>query len=69
MNTLFSAPFALLLSNELIDSISRLPLFLQVVLAVVAVGLGFAILKKLVKVAIWLVLIVLAIIAYQTYIN
>ncbi len=69
MNTLFSAPFALLLSNELIDSISRLPLFLQVVLAVVAVGLGFAILKKLVKVAIWLVLIVLAIIAYQTYVQ
>ena len=69
MNTLFSAPFALLVSNELIDSISRLPLFLQVVLAVVAVGLGFAVLKKLVKVAIWLVLIVLAIIAYQTYFN
>jgi hypothetical protein len=58
---------SLLMASSLIESISRLPLFLQVVLAVVAVGLGFAILKKLVKVAIWLVLIVLAIIAYQTY--
>jgi hypothetical protein len=55
------------MASSLIESISRLPLFLQVVLAVVAVGLGFAILKKLVKVVIWLVLIVLAIIAYQTY--
>jgi hypothetical protein len=64
MNTL-----SLLIATDLIDSISRLPLFLQVVLAVIAVGLGFAILKKLVKVAIWLVLIVLAIIAYQTYFN
>lgn len=64
MNTSF---LSLLISLDLIESISRLPLFLQVVLAVIAVGLGFAILKKLVKVAIWLVLIVLAIIAYQTY--
>jgi hypothetical protein len=59
--------FSLLMASDLIESVSRLPLFLQVVLAVIAVGLGFAILKKLVKVAIWLVLIVLAIIAYQTY--
>jgi hypothetical protein len=59
--------FSLLMASDLIESISRLPLFLQVVLAVIAVGLGFAILKKLVKVAIWLILIVLAIIAYQTY--
>jgi hypothetical protein len=58
---------SLLVASSLIENISRLPLFLQVILAVVAVGLGFAILKKLVKVAIWLVLIVLAIIAYQTY--
>lgn len=64
MNTL-----SYLISMDLIDNISRLPLFLQVVLAVIAVGLGFAILKKLVKVAIWLVLIVLAIIAYQAYFN
>lgn len=64
MNTL-----SFLLAADLVESISRLPLFLQVVLAVIAVGLGFAILKKFVKVAIWLVLILLAIIAYQTYFN
>jgi hypothetical protein len=64
MNTL-----SFLIAADLIDKISRLPLFLQVVLAVIAVGLGFAILKKLVKVAIWLVLIFLAIVLYQTYFN
>ena len=53
--------------SELIQKISHLPLFLQCVIAVIAVGLGFAILKKLVKFAIWLVLIALAIIAYLTY--
>jgi hypothetical protein len=58
---------SLLIASDLIERISRLPLFLQVILAVVAIGLGFAILKKLVKVAIWLVLIALAIFAYQKY--
>jgi len=53
--------------SEIIDKISHLPLFLQVVLAVIAVGIGFAILKKLIKVVIWLVLIALAIMAYQVY--
>jgi len=53
--------------SEIIDKISHLPLFLQVVLAVIAVGIGFAILKKLVKVVIWLVLIAMAIMAYQIY--
>lgn len=53
--------------SELIEKISHLPLFIQVVLAVIAVGIGFAILKKLIKVVIWLVAIGLAIIAYLTY--
>lgn len=53
--------------SEIIDKISHLPLFIQVVLAVIAVGIGFAILKKLIKVVIWLVLIALAIMAYQVY--
>jgi glucan phosphoethanolaminetransferase (alkaline phosphatase superfamily) len=53
--------------SEIIDKISHLPLFLQVVLAVIAVGIGFAILKKLIKVVIWLVVIALAIMAYQIY--
>mgnify|MGYP000567759372 CR=1 FL=1 len=53
--------------SELIEKISHLPLFIQVVLAVIAVGIGFAILKKLIKVVIWLVIIGVAIIAYLTY--
>jgi hypothetical protein len=53
--------------SELVHKISHLPLFLQVVLAVIAVGIGFAILKKLIKVVIWLVVIALAIMAYQIY--
>ena len=53
--------------STLIDRISELPLFIQVVLAVIAVGLGFAIVKKLIKLALWLVLIALALMAYQMY--
>lgn len=53
--------------STLIDRISELPLFIQVVLAVIAVGLGFAIVKKLIKLALWLVLIALALMAYQLY--
>jgi len=62
--------FALLhagMMSDLIQKISQLPLFLQVVLAVIVVGIVFAIVKKLVKVVLWLVLIGLAILAYQTY--
>lgn len=58
---------SLLFISEAIDAVSRLPLFLQVVLAVIVVGVGFAILKKFVKLAIWLALIALAIFAYQMY--
>ncbi|MFY7998882.1 MAG: hypothetical protein ACOVSW_09815 [Candidatus Kapaibacteriota bacterium] len=53
--------------STLIDRISELPLFIQVVLAVIAVGLAFAIVKKLIKLALWLVLIALALMAYQMY--
>lgn len=53
--------------SNLIDKISHLPLFLQVILAVIVVGVGFAIVKKLIKVALWLVLIIVAIVAYQMY--
>jgi hypothetical protein len=55
--------------SEFLDKISRLPLFVQVVLAVIVVGIAFAILKKLIKFAIWLVILGLAILAYQTYIK
>jgi hypothetical protein len=58
---------SMLFVSELIEKISHLPLFLQVILAVIAVGLGFALLKKLIKLAIWLVIIALAIIIYQRY--
>lgn len=63
--TLIAARMAFV--SELIEKISHLPLFIQVVLAVIAVGIGFAILKKLIKVVIWLAIIGLAIIAYLTY--
>ena len=53
--------------SHLIDKISHLPLFLQVILAIIVVGVGFAIVKKLVKVALWLVLIIVAIMVYQMY--
>jgi hypothetical protein len=52
---------------ELLDKISRLPLFLQVILAVIAVGIGFALLRKFVKLAVWLIIIMVAIILYQRY--
>lgn len=53
--------------SDLIQKISQLPLFLQVVLAVILVGVVFAIVKKLIKVLLWLLLVGLAILAYQVY--
>ncbi len=42
--------------HDLILRISALPLFFQVCLAVIVVGIAFSILKKFVKFAIWLVI-------------
>ncbi len=56
-----------ILAVELIDKISRLPLFLQVIIAVIVVGLAFAILKKVVKFAIWLVVLLLLLYLYIMY--
>jgi hypothetical protein len=52
-----------------IERVSSLPLFLQVVLAVIVVGIAFAILKKVVKFAIWLVILLLAILAWIRFVG
>jgi hypothetical protein len=57
------------LAVEFIDKISHLPLFIQVVLAVIVVGIAFAILKKVVKFAIWLVILLLAVLAYVRFVQ
>jgi hypothetical protein len=51
------------------ERVSTLPLFLQVVLAVIVVGIAFAILKKVVKFAIWLVILLLAILAWVRFVQ
>jgi hypothetical protein len=60
---------SLLLAAGFIESISHLPLFIQVVLAVIVVGIAFAILKKVVKFAIWLVILLLAVLVYIRFVQ
>jgi low affinity Fe/Cu permease len=43
--------------HDLVVRISALPLFFQVIIAVIVVGIAFSILKKFVKFAVWLVIL------------
>jgi hypothetical protein len=56
-----------IVASQFFDTLSRLPLFIQVILAVIVVGIVFALLKKVVKFAVWLVLLLLLILAYVRF--
>ncbi len=57
----------LFLAIELIDKILRLPLFLQAIIAVIVMGIAFALLKRVVKFAIWLVILLALALVYVMY--